>query len=196
MVDCIFTGFCVNGQCDKACPDYVESSYLLEKNGITFKSNVFHTDPKLIAKYSSIINKCENNRLITVVANNTNEAAELLTYCGICKYWKHSRLHMVVYNLRFSQYLEKLQKSWNIKGQDDDNEYTKIWAESAKLLVISNIDYVNFKEFQCTTLLSLLQNRDANGLSTIIVSPQINSLAGDGNFFNQLKNKLSNSILK
>lgn len=194
MNDCMFTGYCVNGECDKACPDYVESSYLLEKNGITFKSNVFHADPKSIQKYSTIVNNAEG-KLTTVIANNTNEAAEMLTYCGICKHWKHSRLHMVVYNLRFSQYLDKIQKSWGAKISDD-NDYTKIWADSAKLLIISNIDYINFKEFQCTTLLSLIQNRDANGLSTIVVAPQINALAGDGNFFIQLKKILSNSVAK
>lgn len=196
MHDCIFTGFCVNGDCDKACPDYVESTYLLEKNNISLKSNVFHSDPKLIQRYFGIVSSAETKKLITVVANNTNEAAELLTYCGICKHWKHSRLHMVVYNLRFSQYLDNIQKSWNTKGLSDDNEYVKIWAESAKLLVISNIDYINFKEFQCTTLLSLIQNRDANGLSTIIVSPQIKSLAGDGLFFGKLKNMMTDSIQK
>jgi len=196
MHDCIFTGFCVNGECDKACPDYVESSYLLEKNGISLKSNVFHADPKLIQKYHDIVASSDEKKLITVVATNTNEASELLTYCGICKHWKHSRLHMVVYNLRFSQYLDNIQKSWNTKGMNDSTEYTKIWAESAKLLIISNIDYVNFKEFQCQTLLSLIQNRDANGLSTIIVSPQITALAGDGIFFGQLKKMMTNSIQK
>lgn len=196
MHDCIFTGFCVNGYCDKACPDYVESTYLLEKNNISLKSNVFHSDPKLIQKYFGIVSSAETKKLITVVANNTNEAAELLTYCGICKHWKHSRLHMVVYNLRFSQYLDNIQKSWNTKGVSDDNEYVKIWSESAKLLIISNIDYINFKEFQCTTLLSLIQNRDANGLSTIIVSPQVKSLAGDGLFFGKLKNIMTDSIQK
>lgn len=195
MYDCIFTGFCVNGECDKACPDYVESTYLLEKNNISLKSNVFHADPKQIQKYFNIVNNSDG-RLTTVIANNTNEASELLTYCGICKYWKHSRLHMVVYNLRFSQYIDSIQKSWNVKGATEESEYTKIWAESAKLLIISNIDYVNFKEFQCTTLLSLIQNRDAKGLGTIIVSPQIKALAGDGNFFSQMKNIMTNSIQK
>ena len=196
MHDCIFTGFCVNGECDKACPDYVESTYLMEKNNISLKSSVFHADPKLIQKYFNIVTGAEEKKLTTVIANNTNEAAELLTYCGICKHWKHSRLHMVVYNLRFSQYLDNVQKSWNTKGMTEETEYVKIWSENAKLLIISNIDYVNFKEIQCQTLLSLIQNRDANKLSTIIVSPQIKSLAGDGAFFSQMKNLMTNSIQK
>ena len=59
MHDCIFTGFCVNGECDKACPDYVESTYLLEKNNINLKSNVFHADPKLVQRYHSIVASSE-----------------------------------------------------------------------------------------------------------------------------------------
>ena len=195
MVNCMFTGFCVNGECDKSCPDYVQSSYLLERNNISINSKVFQSDPKVIQKYSNIINVAEG-RLATVIASNTNEAAELLTYCGICKHWKHSRLNMVVYNLRFSQYIDNIQKSWNAKSTSDDMDYIKIWSESAKVLIISNIDYVNFREFQCQTLLTLIQNRDANKLSTIIVSPRIDALAGDGNFFIQMKKILSNSIVK
>jgi len=109
MHNCMFTGFCVNGECDKSCPDYVESTYLLERNNISLNSNVFHADPKLIQKYSNIITNSEGN-LATVIASNTNDAAELLTYCGICKYWKHSRLNTVVYNLRFSQYIDNIKK--------------------------------------------------------------------------------------
>ena len=195
MRDCMFTGFCVNGKCDKSCPDYVESSYLLERNGISFNSSVFHADPKLLQKYSNVVNNSET-KLSTVIATNTNSAAELLTYCGICKYWKHSRLNVVVYNLRFSQYIDNIQKSWSGKANSDEIEYIKIWAEKAKLLIISGIDYVNFKEFQCQTLLSLIQNRDADKLSTIIVSPQTNALAGDGTFFLQLKKMLNTTTIK
>lgn len=191
----MFTGFCVNGSCDKSCPDYVESSYLLERNNISFNSSVFHADPKLVSKYSNIIANSEG-KLATIIASNTNEAAELVTYCGICKHWKHSRLSVVVYNLRFSQYVDNIQKSWSTKGNSEDTEYSEIWAKQAKLLIVSNIDYVNFREFQCTTLLKLIQNRAADGLSTIIISPQISALSGDGNFFSQLKQILSNSIMK
>lgn len=195
MHNCMFTGFCVNGECDKSCPDYVESTYLLERNNISLNSNVFHADPKLIQKYSNIITNSEGN-LATVIASNTNDAAELLTYCGICKYWKHSRLNTVVYNLRFSQYIDNIQKSWNAKVNSDEMEYINKWLEKAKLVVISNIDYVNFKEFQCQTLLTLIQNRDADGLSTIVVSPNINSLAGDGMFFGRMKKIFTDSTVK
>ena len=41
MRDCIFTGHCTEKVCDKACPIYVQVSYLLERNNISSNSNVF-----------------------------------------------------------------------------------------------------------------------------------------------------------
>lgn len=198
MYNCIFNGHCTKAVCDQSCPNLVQTNYLLERNQITynkgsFNSPVFHANKADIAKYSKIIDNCEG-KIKTVTASNTNAVAELLTYCGICKYWDGSRLHATVYNLKLSQYIETVQKSWNNKSSDDA-DYINIWASSAKLLIISNIDYVTFKEFQCQTLLSLLQNREKPELSTIIVSPQINSLVGDGQFFTILKDRIKRAVV-
>ena len=195
MNKCIFSGHCIKSTCDQSCPSFVESSFLLEQNGISINSNVFHTDATVLSKYNKIVENSEG-KLQTVIAKNTNSISELLTYCGICKYWKGSRLHTVVYNLRLSQYLEGIQNSWSNSSNLDDLEYQKIWVSKAKLLIISNIDYVNFKDFQCQTLLSLLQSRDKPELGTIIVSPQTQTLVGSGLFFNRLQETLGRTAVK
>ena len=195
MNKCIFSGHCIKSTCDQSCPAFVESSFLLEQNGISINSNVFHTDATALSKYNKIIENSEG-KLQTVIAKNTNSIAELLTYCGICKYWKGSRLHTVVYNLKLSQYLEGIQNSWSNTSNLDDLEYQKIWVSKAKLLIISNIDYVNFKDFQCQTLLSLLQTRDKPEFGTIIVSPQTQTLVGSGLFFNRLQETLGRTAVK
>lgn len=197
MHNCMFSGHCIKAACDQSCPALVESSFLLEQNGIGMNSNVFHTDPALIAKYNKIVDNAEG-KLQTVIAKNTNAISELIAYCGVCKYWKGSRLHTAVYNLKLSQYLEGIQGSWSNSGTSnlDDLEYQKIWMSKAKLLIVSNIDFVNFKDFQCQTLLSLLQSRDKPEMGTIIVSPQTQSLVGSGLFFNRLQETLNRTIVK
>lgn len=195
MNKCMFSGHCIKAVCDKSCPAFVESSFLLEQNGINFNSPVFNTDPAVLAKYSKIIENAEG-KVQTVIAKNTNAISEIVTYCGICKYWRGSRLHTAVYNLKLSQYLERVQNSWSNASNLDDLEYQKIWIEKAKLLVISNIDYVNFKDFQCQTLLTLLQSRDKQELGTIIVSPSTQSLVGGGLFFNRLQEILGRTTVK
>lgn len=196
MNNCMFSGHCIKEQCDQSCPSLAESSFLLEQNSISINSSVFHTDVALLNKYSKVIDNSETKTLQTVIAKNTNAIAELLAYCGICKYYRGSRLHTTVYTLKLSQYLEKIQGSWTGSSNLDDLDFQKIWVDKAKLLIISNIDYVNFKDFQCQTLLNLLQTRDKPGFSTIIVSPQTQSLVGSGLFFNRLQEILSRTAVK
>lgn len=195
MNKCMYTGHCIKETCDQSCPAYTESSFLLGQNGISLNSSVFHTEQGLIDKYSKIVENSEG-KTQTVIAKNTNSVAELITYCGICKYGKHSRLHTVVYNLKLSQYLDGVQGSWSNSSNLDDLEYQKIWISKAKLLIISNIDFVNFKDFQCQTLLSLLQSRDKPEMGTIIVSPSTQTLVGSGLFFARLQETLGRTTVK
>ncbi len=195
MNNCMFTGHCIKATCDQSCPALAEASFLLEQNGISINSRVFHTEPVLLTKYNRIVADSEG-KIQTVIAKDTNAVAELITYCGICKYWKGSRLHTSVYNLKLSQHLEDIQGSWKNSSNLDDLEYQKIWVSKAKLLIISNIDFVNFKDFQCQTLLQLLQSRDKPELGTIIVSPQIQSIVGSGLFFNRLQETLGRTTVK
>ena len=46
---------------------------------------------------------------------------------------------------------------------------------------------VQFKDFQAQTLLNIIQNRTSNGLKTIIVSPKIEHLIGQGRFYSRLQ---------
>lgn len=185
MDNCIFSGHCINMRCDKSCPALVETSYLLDRNGISISNDVFHSSEEDLQAANKLITE-NQGKLKVYISKNTITSATLLTYVGICQNWKGSQLHCTVYNLKFFQYLEAIKKSWN-SGSSDNLEYTKIWASTSKLLIISNIDFVNFKNFECQTLLELIQSRLSNPeLTTIIVSPQLSALVGEGSFFSAL----------
>lgn len=199
MNNCIFSGHCIKKVCDQSCPSLVESTYLFERNGIGMNSSVFNAEPTTLNKYVRLLTVAEG-KLATVVDNNTTRAAEYLTYCGICQHYKGSNLRVPVYNLKFSQYIDGLQNSWTNKGANqDDIEYQKIWSSKAKVLIISNLDFVNFKDFQCQTLLTLLQSRNHPEFTTIIVAPGNDmgvSLVGTGNFFDILRRTLNESKIR
>jgi len=187
VFNCIYSGHCFEyTQCDKSCPVLAQTTYLLERSGIGMNNDVFKVKPELIDKYSNLLAKCKGSIRTVIEPNLTTFVADLLTYCGICQTWKGSQLHCVTYNLKFSQYIDAVQKSWNSGGQTSDAEYMRMWAESAKILIISNIDFINFKDFQCQQLLTLLQSRVSSELTTIVVSPPISNLVGDGPFFARL----------
>lgn len=185
MQNCIFSGHCSKQVCDKSCPTLAETTYLLERNKISMNSEVFHADPKRLVKMANIVDSSEGT-LRTVITKNTVQDADLLAYIAICRNWKGSRLHCTVYNLRYSQYIEMMKKSWSAKSETSELEYMRIFSSSAKVLIISNIDYVNFRDFECRTLLTLLQSRSGGEYTTIIVSPPVTSLVGDSPFFGRL----------
>lgn len=195
MYNCIFTSHCMEVFCDKSCPTLAETSYLLERNNISIDSDVFRASDEKIAESLRILNQCDK-RLGAVVSLDTISTADLLTYCAICQNWRGSKLHCVVYNLRYSKYLDLTKKSWSMKSEPDELEYMHIWAESCKVLIVSNMDYINFGDFESQILLNLLQTRQSNRLTTIFVIPNIQNLLSNksSSFFNMLKSKLSEAI--
>ena len=195
MYNCIYSGHCVeDGECSVSCPILAQTSYLLERNNISMNNPVFKLSQTDMNMYADLLASC-SGKLATVTVKSgvmTNLAADALTYCAVCENWKGSQLHCVVYNLKFAQYLEEMTKGWSPYNNSSDTlaEYMKIWATKAKVLIVSNIDFVNFKEFQSQTLLSLLQARVNSDNTTIIVSPPISSLVGEGQFFGRLTETL------
>ena len=199
MYNCLFTAHCLETTCDQSCPILAETSYLLERNDISFKSSVFSASITELTQVEQFLDSAADSDLSTYIVNGGNDSvkyAELLTYVAICKFWKGSRLHCNVYNLKYSKYLEDLKNSWGYRSEPESLQYSKIWIESAKLLIVSNLDYINFGDFECQTLLNLLQLRRSSNLSTIIVSPLISQLVStkSSRFFYLLSQQLQLSI--
>lgn len=192
MFDCVYSPHCIRLQCDESCPVHAESSYLLERNNIDSTSSVFNQSSERVARTRKLIEDSVN-KLTVIESSNTVSSSDFITYCACALTWKGCRLHCTAYNLRLSKYLDDLRNSWN-SGNTDKVDYIKVWAETAKILVVSNIDYVKFKDFESQILLNLLQTRTDK--CTIIVSPQIDSLVGDGLFFSKLKNMMKGAIAR
>lgn len=195
MKNCIFNAHCTEPICDKACPVLVESSYLLERNELALDNPVFNASPKDINKVLKIIHS-KPNGLCTVISDNTIYMSNLLTYCAICENWQGNRLHCNVYHLKFSNYIDAIQHSWSVKDTPEHLEYEQIWINSAKVLIISNLDFVQFKDFQAQTLLNIIHNRANSQLLTIIVCPKLQSLVGSGLFYKRLQSMLEEVIVR
>lgn len=195
MKDCIFSAHCMADICDKACPSLVETSYLLERNGIGIDNSVFHTDHESISRAVSQLHNAKG-KVNTIISDNTISQSTLLTYCAICENWQGNRLHCNVYHLKFSNHLDSIQQSWSAKDTPEQLEYEQIWISTAKILIISNLDYVQFKDFQAQTLLNIIHNRMNNNLTTIVVCPKLSTLIGSGPFFQRLTSMLGEAVMK
>lgn len=193
MQNCIFTAHCSEKICDNSCSLFVETSYLLERNGISMNNKVFNTlyNSDKFPVISKLLETVTDG-LGYIGSGSSVEDSDLITYCAICKNWKGSQLHCTVYNLKLSQYLDSLKQSWNLHSEPEALEYARIWASSAKVLVISNIDYVKFGDFEAQTLLNLIQSRSTSDKVTYVVGPtNVSMLVGSSTgFFPYLKKVL------
>lgn len=191
MYNCIYAPHCMEDVCDASCPKWVETSYLLERNGIAITNPVFHAPQSKIDAVNSKLDLL-SGKLGVVVSSDTVQAADLYTYCAICRNWQGSRLHCTVYNLKYSKFLDDTKKSWSSRFEPESLEYTRIFTDTSKVLVISNLDYVNFKDFESQTLLNIIQQRRSDQKTTIVVCPNPgpNKLIGDNAFFIRLKELL------
>ncbi len=195
MSECIFNAHCTEFLCDNACPVLVETSYLLERNGISISNPVFNTSPKELRNASSILQK-STGKLSTVISDDTISMSNIITYCAICENWQGNRLHCNVYHLKFSNHIDSIQQSWSLKNTPEQLEYEQIWVSTAKILIISNLDFVQFKDFQAQTLLNIIHNRMNNGQTTIVVCPKIQTLIGSGMFYSRLQSMLGEAVIK
>lgn len=193
MYNCIFSGHCIEEYpCSTSCPVLAQTSYLLERNEISMSNPVFRLSDSDIQKYSSILEQSEGRLSSVIVSGNkfTSEVSDGLTYCAICNNWKGSQLHATVFNLKFSQYIDTLKDSWS-PNSDDSLEYLKIWIKNANVLIISNFDFITFKDFQSEALLKVIDGRVSSYKTTLIVTPTISSLSGQGAQFGKLTNILT-----
>lgn len=185
MKNCIFSSSCSEEICDNACPAFVETTYLMERNGIKISQPVLHISPKNRDKTYKFLDEVQGT-LHTVITSDTIDTSTLITYCAICKNWHGNRLHCDVYHLKFSNHIDSIQQSWAVKDTPESLEYEQIWIARAKILIISNLDFVQFKDFQAQTLLNIIHNRMNEGLTTIVVCPNLGNLVGSGVFFQRL----------
>ena len=74
-------------------------------------------------------------------------------------------------------------------------EYEQIFIAKAKMLIISNLEYVKFNDFAAQTLLNLVHTRQTQKLGSIIVAPKISTLMGNGMFYDRMKQVLGEVVL-
>lgn len=192
-ITCPHKQYCMKSICNTVCPNYVEFDYLMERNNLLGDKKVFSFSDKMLSHALECLVAASETYKV-VITGDTSDMASCLTYASICQHYIGNAFHCSVYHLNFMEYINKLQQSWST-GIDEDLEYTNIFLERAKVVIISNLDFVQFKDFQSQTLLNIAHNRKLHRQSTLIVSPNLNSLIGSGAFFARLKEVFGKEVI-
>lgn len=191
MYNCIFTPYCTNETCDLACPVHAEILYWMKRCGLDINNPILNSST---AKIQYVTNLIKQNRYTVSAfkADKPVDSAHLFSYVAICNYGLGTGLNGGVYHLNFQQYLDELKQSWQTKFDSDDLSNMRIWNQSSNYLIISNLEYVKFGDFESQTLLSLLQSRDKPDKTTFIILSKKEPLVGsDSVFFSRLKSRLA-----
>lgn len=193
--DCMFSPYCCATLCDRSCPKWAQTDYLLMRNGLSYSSRPFRMKQSSLDKYISVYEKaCSCGSAVTVTCKDAVKVAEVMSYIAVCNTWQGSAMRVKCYHLLYSQYLESVQSSFGGR-MNEDAQYAELWSKSCNVLVISGIDYVNFKDFQSQKLLQLLQDRERKRKATIIVSPKVENIMGGGKMYDLLLSKLRSNLV-
>ena len=193
-IDCPFKPYCRKLLCDASCPDNAEFSFLMERNKISHNDQVFMSDTRTLSDVSEWLTAASNSYKV-VISPNSSETASALSYAAICNSWYGNRFHCAVYHLNFATYLDTVQKSWGMAALTDEMEYEQIFIAKARMLIVSNLEYVKFNDFAAQTLLNLVHTRQTQKLGSIVVSPNLPSLMGSGMFFDRMKQVFGEAVL-
>lgn len=69
------------------------------------------------------------------------------------------------------------------------------FVSSAAVLIVSGIDYCVFNDFECQTLMQILDERQKIGKSTLYLVSDITFLTGKGSFFPSMKQKFKEELM-
>ena len=185
--------------CGVVCPMWNLSSILLKTNKLEGTNIFSKMTPVLSEECRKLFDKVsiEGSTLCYCIPRkvNLNDAASLLTYYGVCATWRFSVRWTPIYHLNLLSYIDREKGSWGLDVQDINNELlfernminSKFEGSNhANYLVVSGLEYINFKEYESNILLKIIGTRTSHNLPTIIVGPELSSLMGNGPVFNRI----------
>lgn len=190
---CVFSSYCSSTYCDMSCVKNTISQILLDKSDIQTSNNVYKLDSTCKSSAWEIVNSSFGSFKV-ICKDDPSQYADILTFASICNFCVGHGSSVNVYHLKYSKYIQSIRDSWS-SGVTPKLRESQAFVSNSKILIISGLDYYNLKDFECQTLLTLLQERDRANMCTIIVVHDVNSLFGSGPFFNPLKEKLKGAIV-
>lgn len=190
---CIYSSFCNSASCDMSCVKNIMSQLLMDKSDLSFASNVLDISSSKKQKCWNIIQK-SFGKVSTIIHKNSSIEADIYTFSAICKMCVGHGSTVSVYHLKFTKYIQQLRDSWSL-GISDRLRETQAFISSSSVLIISGLDYINHKEFECQTLLNIFSDRLKTNKATIVVVNDVNALSGSGPFFIPLKERIKEAVV-
>lgn len=187
---CPFSSQCERAFCDYSCGKNVLFDVMMKKSEIK-PQDVGAISVKLRDKVKQDLAKFKGYT-IYITANRSNKMlGDIYAWLAACKLCPYYGSDVTVYHLKYSKYLEQLRQSWATKYEPEELIEARCFINTARVLVVSSLEYVQYKDFESQTLFSLLGERSYNrDFTTIVIGPEINTWLGPHITRSQFANRL------
>lgn len=187
---CPFSSQCERAFCDYSCGKNVLFDVMMKKSEIK-PHDVGAISVKLRDKVKQDLAKFKGCT-IYITANRGNKMlGDIYAWLAACKLCPYYGSDVTVYHLKYSKYLEQLRQSWATKYEPEELIEARCFINTARVLVVSSLEYVQYKDFESQTLFSLLGERSYNrDFTTIVIGPEINTWLGPHITRSQFANRL------
>lgn len=187
---CPFSSQCERAFCDYSCGKNVLFDVMMKKSEIK-PQDVGAISVKLRDKVKQDLAKFKGST-IYITANRGNKMlGDIYAWLAACKLCPYYGSDVTVYHLKYSKYLEQLRQSWATKYEPEELIEARCFINTARVLVVSSLEYIQYKDFESQTLFSLLGERSYNrDFTTIVIGPEINTWLGPHITRSQFANRL------
>ena len=187
---CPFSSQCERAFCDYSCGKNVLFDVMMKKSEIK-PQDVGAISVKLRDKVKQDLAKFKGST-IYITANRGNKMlGDIYAWLAACKLCPYYGSDVTVYHLKYSKYLEQLRQSWATKYEPEELIEARCFISTARVLIVSSLEYVQYKDFESQTLFSLLGERSYNrDFTTIVIGPDINTWLGPHITRSQFANRL------
>lgn len=187
---CPFSSQCERAFCDYSCGKNVLFDVMMKKSEIK-PQDVGAISVKLRDKVKQDLAKFKGCT-IYITANRGNKMlGDIYAWLAACKLCPYYGSDVTVYHLKYSKYLEQLRQSWATKYEPEELIEARCFINTARVLIVSSLEYVQYKDFESQTLFSLLGERSYNReFTTIVIGPEINTWLGPHITRSQFANRL------
>lgn len=187
---CPFSSQCERAFCDYSCGKNVLFDVMMKKSEIK-PQDVGTISVKLRDKVKQDLTKFKGST-IYITANRGNKMlGDIYAWLAACKLCPYYGSDVTVYHLKYSKYLEQLRQSWATKYEPEELIEARCFINTARVLIVSSLEYVQYKDFESQTLFSLLGERSYNReFTTIVIGPEINTWLGPHITRSQFANRL------
>lgn len=187
---CPFSSQCERAFCDYSCGKNVLFDVMMKKSEIK-PQDVGAISVKLRDKVKQDLAKFKGSTIYITANRGSKMLGDIYAWLAACKLCPYYGSDVTVYHLKYSKYLEQLRQSWATKYEPEELIEARCFINTARVLVVSSLEYVQYKDFESQTLFSLLGERSYNrDFTTIVIGPDINTWLGPHITRSQFANRL------